>query len=96
MIRFGIALLAVVAVGLAGFYWNEARGEVVILCSNFGPGTTEESVRRQLDTGHFLRYSSESLAAGSRITVDSIYNFSIYRCIIELDEAGKVREARVE
>jgi hypothetical protein len=32
-----------VAVIVFGFMWNEARKEIVFLCSNFGPGVIEQS-----------------------------------------------------
>ena len=69
-----------------GFVWNEARKEIVFLCSNFGPGTTEESVITQLNTGSFLRYQRETLSGGNRIYVDSAFNFGRYRCVVELDQ----------
>ena len=89
------AFVLFVALALA-FAWNEARKEVVFLCGNFTPGVSEESVVRQLDTGHFLRQTREAGLKGSRITVDSTWNFGVYRCVIELGEDGLVEWARVE
>lgn len=91
------ALLAIILVAglvVGGFIWKGARDEVIILCGNFKSGVAEASVRRQLDTGNLLRYRSENTATGSRIEVDSLYNFTLYRCTIEFDQNGKVAQAR--
>ncbi|ARA93422.1 hypothetical protein AWN76_009820 [Rhodothermaceae bacterium RA] len=85
-----------VAVAVGAVYWNEARKEVVFLCGNFGPGVAEASVRRQLDTGHFLRYRTEDGPAGRRIVADSPLTLGLYRCVVELEADGTVRAARVE
>ena len=76
--------------------WNEARKEVVFLCGNFQPGVTESSVVTQLDTGDFLRYRVEAHAGGRRIIADSVYNFSVYRCVVVIGENGLVLAADVE
>ncbi|MDX1586194.1 MAG: hypothetical protein R3222_05600 [Balneolaceae bacterium] len=89
-----IALIAFIAV--AGFYWNEARKEVVFLCSNFKAGVTEESVLRQLDTGNFLRYHSENLPDGKRIVVESPYSLYMYTCTIDFDSSAVVKESFLE
>lgn len=88
--------IVIAAVAVTAFYWNEAKKEVMYLCGNFIKGVAESSVRRQLDTGNLLRYRSENSASGSRIEVDSLYNFKMYKCIIELDVNGKVMSAGVE
>lgn len=85
-----------VAVIVFGFVWNEARKEIVFLCSNFGPGVTEQSVITQLDTGNFLRYERETLSTTNRIYVDSAYNFGQYRCVVELDQNQIVIEANTD
>jgi hypothetical protein len=90
------ALVLVAVVVVAAIYWNESRKEVVFLCGNFSKGVSEESVRRQLDTGHFLTYRSVSTSSGSRMEVHSKYNLSVYRCNIDFDADGKVLKARVE
>lgn len=89
-----LALLAVLFV--AAFVWNESRKEIVYLCGNFTRGVSEESVRRQLDTGEFLTYQSSVTPSGSRIEVHSKYNLSLYRCNIDFDADGKVITANVE
>lgn len=81
---------------ILGLIWNEARKEIVFLCPNFGSGTTEKSVVKQLDTGIFLRYQIDALSATSRITVDSAYNLGLYRCIVELDIDQQVSRATLE
>ena len=91
-----IIVVTVIVVLLAGFYWNEARKEIVFLCGNFEKGVSEQSVTRQLDTGNFLRYHAKKTPSGKRIVVDSAYNLSMYKCIIDVDEDGKVKEARLE
>ena len=88
--------LAVIALLVAGFYWNEARKEIQFLCGNFEKGVSEQSVIRQLETGHFLRYHSEKIPFGMRMIVDSAYNFSMYKCTIDFDAEGKVEEAHFE
>lgn len=80
----------------AAFFWNEARKEIVFLCGNFKAGVSEESVRRQLDTGELLRYRSEQRAEGERIIVYSTYNFNMHTCMIDLDEEGEVMQAWVD
>lgn len=89
-----LGILSVIVLIVVGFIWKGARDEVIILCGNFHPGVTEESVRRQLDTGNLLRYRSEEVAAGTRIEVDSLYNFTVYQCTIDIDQNGKVTLAR--
>ena len=89
-------VLTVVAALVAGFYWNEARKEIVFLCENFERGVSEQSVIRQLETGNFLRYHTELAPSGKRIIVDSAYNLSMYKCIIDVDRNGKVQEALFE
>lgn len=92
-----VALLGALLVVLTVvFTWNEARKEVVFLCGNFAPGVSEESVNRQLDTGHFLRQRKETGSGGALIIVDSAWNFGVYRCVIELAGDGFVERARVE
>lgn len=92
-----LSVIALVAVTfIAALVWNESRKEVVFLCGNFSKGVSEDSVRRQLDTGHFLTYQSVNTPSGSRIEVHSKYNLSVYRCNIDFDADGKVLEARVE
>lgn len=92
-----LASLAAFLLALVGaFFWNEARKEVVFLCGNFTHGVSEESVVRQLDTGHFLRQTREAGSNGTRIFVDSAWNFGVYRSVIELGEDGLVEWARVE
>ncbi len=68
----------------------------MFLCSNFEQGVFEQSVTRQLDTGNFLRYHAEYASSGKRIIVDSAYNLSMYKCVIDFDINGKVEEARFE
>lgn len=94
--RLTIGLLVIVLVAgfvIAGFVWKAARDEVIILCGNFHPGVTQTSVLRQLDTGNLLRYRLEDVEFGTRIEVDSLYNFTLYHCTIDLDENGKVTAA---
>lgn len=89
------AVAVLLATAVAVFVWDEARKEVVFLCGNFESGVTRESVLRQLDTGHFLRYVVMSQPdSGTRITVDSAYHFGFYVCDIELDENQVVIRAR--
>jgi len=81
-------------VGIAGgMYWNEARKEVIYLCGNFSEGVGLDSVRRQLDTGTFLRYAEHPTTAGKRIVVDSHLTRGIYRCVIDLDRSNRVIRA---
>jgi len=95
--RLILALLALFAVLFAAaFTWNESRKEVVYLCGNFSKGASEESVRKQLDTGQFLTYQSSVTPSGSRIEAHSGFNLSFYRCNIDFDADGKVISASVE
>lgn len=90
----GIGLLFALIV--IGFVWNEARKEIVFLCSNFGPGTTEQSVITQLDTGSFLRFQRETHSGKNRIYVDSAFNFGLYSCVVELNQGLVVIEAKTD
>jgi len=87
--------LALVTLTLAllawGVIWNEARKEIFYLCGNFAPGVTRESVIRQLETGNFLRFEMQRQADGQRIVADSAYNLGVYRCVIDLDAAQRVK-----
>ncbi len=93
--RIGIVLTVITAL-IALFYWNEARKEIVFLCGNFEKGVSEQRVIRQLNTGNFLRYNTQKSHPGKRIIVDSAYNLSMYKCVIDFDESGKVEKARLE
>ena len=97
--RLAIMIVAValgVAVVVGAVYANEARKEVVFLCGNFRAGVPETSVRRQLETGHFLRYRTEDGPAGRRIVADSPLTLGLYRCVVGIDSSGTVRAARLE
>lgn len=78
------------------FVWNEARKEIVFLCSNFGAGTTEQSVIAQLNTGNFLSYQKETLSGTNRIYIDSAFNLGFHSCIVELNQMRVVTEARTD
>ncbi|MDX1638845.1 MAG: hypothetical protein R3281_12805 [Balneolaceae bacterium] len=91
---FGAALFA--AALITAFIWIEARKEIVFLCGNFTEGITEQSVRRQLDTGNFLRYRTENLPAGKQIIADSWYNLSTCKCTVDIDTMGQVVESRLD
>lgn len=92
-IKIFLWVLFIAIIAVAGFYWKEARKEVVFLCDNFKKGVTEESVRRQLDTGNFLTYHSEDSSDGKRIVVESPYNLFMYICIIDFDSTAVVKES---
>ena len=88
--RVTVSLAAVVVVAVGVFTWNEARKEIVFLCANFTPGVEGESVRRQLDTGDFLRYRQRVTDTGSRIVADSAFTVGLHSCVIELDDHDRV------
>lgn len=88
----GVAVIGLVGVILAGFVWNEARNEIIFLCANFSPGVTEQSVLRQLDTGHFLHYDTTS----NTVTASSLFNFNMYECVVEFDQNDLVNLAYVQ
>lgn len=98
MRRKPIAIAAGVLLALGGLaggiYWNEARKEVIYLCGNFTEGVTLDSVRRQLDTGTFLRYAEHPTVGGRRIVVDSRLTRGFYTCVIDMDKSGRVIRAR--
>ena len=95
LVKFSVLFTLLLVLGIAAFFWNESRKEIVFLCGNLTEGTTEQSVRSQLDTGSFLRYSTEYLPTGRRITVESAYNLSTYKCVIDLDSSGVVQSSRM-
>ncbi len=84
IVCLGLLLVATV------FYWSSARDEVYYLCSNFTEGVPFDSVRRQLDTGHFLHYQRLQNDSLDRIEVSSWLNFNRYRCTIVLDDSAQV------
>lgn len=88
--------MLIAAIAVAGFYWNEARKEVIYLCVNFKKGLSEESVRKQLDTGNFLSYHTVEIPAGKRIVVESPYALYMYRCIIEFDSSAVVENSMLK
>ncbi len=92
MIRWvlGVALAAVALV--FGFFWDEARKEVVYLCANFQAGDTEDSVMRQLHTANLLRIASTSQEGQTLVTADSLLNFGVYRCEVRNNQEGRVIE----
>lgn len=92
LLKISIACAILIGVAVGGLVWNEARKEIFYLCGNFAPGTTEESVIRQLETGSFLRYTIE-VSDTRRITVDSAYNVGVYTCVVELDQDSVVVNA---
>ena len=76
------------------FLWQTARDEIYYLCGNFKPGVSVASVRQQLNTGEFLRYTEAYSDNGSIIEVNSRVTFDIYRCTIAFDTNGTVTNAR--
>lgn len=90
------AVALLLTFGAAAFVWDEARKEVVFLCGNFAPGTTERSVIRQLDTASFLRRERLVETESTTLVVDSAWNLGRYRCVIEFDEDAVVMRAGVE
>ncbi|NGP76860.1 hypothetical protein G3570_09465 [Balneolaceae bacterium YR4-1] len=95
IVKITLSIMLIVTVTVAGFYWNEARKEIVFLCANFKKGVTEESVREQLDTGNFLKYLTEDIPGGKRIIAESPYNLYMNRCVIEFDSSGLVQSSTV-
>ena len=96
IVKIAVGSTLMILVAIAVFFWNEARKEVVFLCSNFKKGDTEAIVRRQLDTGNLLTYRSEPTTEGSQITANSGYNLWMYRCVVDFDESGRVVESKVQ
>lgn len=91
LIGVGVFLFAVVV----GFFWNEARKEIVYLCQNFIPGVTQESVIRQLDTGNFLHYQLTNNGTDQKIVAWSGVNFYMYQCKVDISQDGIVTGSRV-
>ncbi|MEZ4702504.1 MAG: hypothetical protein R2834_19380 [Rhodothermales bacterium] len=94
--KAGLALASLFVIGAIGFYWNEARKEVVFLCGNFVEGVPEASVRRQLDTGNLLRYHTVDTHEGRQVRAESLMPFGVPACVVDLDAAGVVVAARLE
>jgi hypothetical protein len=94
--RWALVLLLLMALILAGFFWNEARKEIVFLCGNFVPGVSQESVTRQLDTGHFLQYRLLEGDPTARIVASSKINFERYKCIVDFDSDGAFIHAELK
>lgn len=81
---------------LFAFYCNEARKEVVYLCGNFSEGVTQESVLRQLNTLHLANFSVTENDSNSLIVMDSKLTLGAYRCVIEINEQGRVSHSYLE
>lgn len=77
---------------ILGFFWNEARKEVVYLCGNFQAGDTEQNVMRQLGTANLLRIEISTKAGMKLVAADSVLNLGGYRCEILLSPEGIVAE----
>jgi len=91
-----LTLLLAAATAIAGFYWNEARKEVVFLCGNFTSGVSRASVVEQLDSVELSVVKTTALSSGSRIELSSPLNFGLYRCVIDLDASDTVVQAGLE
>ena len=96
-----LGMLAPTAIGIIAvvwltFSWFEAGSEIEVLCSTFHAGLEEQSVRRTLETGEYLRYQVIATTEGSRIDIDRLYNLGTSTCIVEFSHEGVVTEARLE
>lgn len=94
--HLALVLFLLFAIIAGAVYWNEARKEIVYLCGNFSEGVSLASVTGQLNTGMYSKYRILELSTGSRVELDSSLNFGLYKCIIELDEYDRVKQAGVE
>lgn len=81
---------------VATFYWNKAQKETAFLCGKFKQGVSEQSVRRQPETGNLLQYRTENLPADKRIIAHSRYNLGMHKCVVNLDSKGMVKESWIE
>ena len=99
MKTFGRAIIALgVAFGGVWLVFSSFEGatEVEVLCANFSPGTSLETVREVLETGEYLRYVTEASPAGDRIVVDTLFDLGATRCIIDFTAEGRVLQARLD
>lgn len=91
-----VSLFLVIVTTIAIYFWNEARKEIVYLCGNFREGVSQSSVLKQLNTAKLSSYKVIEMSTGRRIEFDSILNFDMYKCVIEVNPDGRVEEAEIE
>ena len=89
-----IALAVLVSVWLV-FSWFEAKQEIGFLCSQFHPGMEHDRVVETLQTGEYLRYRTEADGNHQTIVIDSLYNLSTSRCVIDFQD-GLVQSSTYE
>lgn len=76
-------------------FFNEARKEVIFLCGNFTKGVSKTSVITQLNTAELSTYIIQETPSGERIVLDNMLTFGLYRCVIEIDDVGRVAQSQV-
>jgi hypothetical protein len=83
-------LMVVTLAVIAGIYWREAGNEIYYLCQNFDPGVTEADVMRQLETGQFLKTTTNITEGGKQLLVTSKMPLVFDRCELKINREGIV------
>ena len=91
-IKLGLAVIALVALVIYGFYANEARKEVYFLCGNFAPGVKNADVIRQLDTITLSEYVIDDTHERRKITLSSLLTLHLLSCNVEISPDGIVTQ----
>jgi flagellar biosynthesis/type III secretory pathway M-ring protein FliF/YscJ len=91
--KYFAVTIIVVALIVYGFFWKAARDEVFFLCGNFSSDVDQIDVIRQLETANLSNHLTSNNEDGIAIVFSSNVNFSMYKCIIKIDNTGKVSDA---
>ena len=76
-------------------YSNEARKEVIYLCSNIHQGVSKQSVVSYMKHFELLSIDEEPTASGSKLTASSWLHFWQYKCIVRFGVVDRVLNAEV-
>lgn len=91
--NYAIVFIIVAVLIIYGFFCKAAKDEVFFLCSNFNFGVNQADVIRQLKTANLSSYVTSNNQDGRTIVFSSDVNFSLYKCLINIDNNGKVIDA---
>jgi hypothetical protein len=76
-------------------YSNEARKDVIYLCSNIHQGVSKQSVEVYLSHFNLLSVDEQFTASGSKLTASSWLHFWQYKCIVRFGGVDQVLDAEV-
>jgi hypothetical protein len=76
-------------------YSNEARKEVIYLCSNVHLGVSKQSVVSYTNHFDLLSVDEQATESGSKLTASSWLHFWQYKCIVRFGVIEQVLSAEV-